>query len=307
MKRALSIALALAFSLGGAAVARAGEGARLEARSIAEQGDAQFYAGRCDKAVALWRKADAVYHAPTLLVRVARCQAFLGQVVAAVATLESVVDETPKPDAPPAFVAAREDGQRELPGLRARIATLRIIVRPRGGAAPLTVEIDGSPAPASADPIPVDPGTHRVCVRGGEASWEREVHLDDGEERRLDVALWVAPLPALRPVQRTVGLTALGIGVASLATGVGLSMSALSTTRALEAACGPDRTPCTPSQQGTLDRTRSYSFAADGTLVGGAVLVVAAAVLLTADLNVGRDSRVRVAVTPGGVVCTGEL
>ena len=88
----------------------------------------------------LWRKADAVYHAPTLLLRIARCQALLGHVVAAVATLESVVSETPKPDAPPAFVAAREDGQRELLSLRGRIATLRIVVRPHGGAMPLTVE-----------------------------------------------------------------------------------------------------------------------------------------------------------------------
>lgn len=307
MNRALSLALALAFPLGGAATAHAGESPRLEARSIAEQGDAQFYAGRCDKAVPLWRKADAVYHAPTLLLRVARCQALLGRVVAAVATLESVVSEAPKPDAPPAFVAAREDGLRELPGLRARIATLRIVVRPRGGNVPVTVEIDGSPVPVGADAIPLDPGAHRVGVRAERASWEREVHLDDGEARLLDVALWVEPLPALPPVQRSVGLSAFGAGVASLATGIGLSVSALSTARALEVACGPDRAHCPPSQQGAIDRTQAYSLAADGTLAAGAILVVAAAVMLTVNLHVGHDSLVRLGATPRGVVFAGEL
>ena len=133
------------------------------------------------------------------------------------------------------------------------------------------------------------------------------MHVDDGEVRRLDVALWVEPLPAVRPVQRAIGLSAFGAGVTSLATGVGLSVSALSTARGLEAVCGPDRAQCPPAAQGALDRTRAYSLAADGTLVGGAVLVAAAAVLLTADLHLGHDPLARVGVTPRGVVFTGEL
>ena len=88
---------------------------------------------------------------------------------------------------------------------------------------------------------------------------------------------------------------------------MGLSVSALSTTRGLQAACGPDTTPCPPAAQGAIDCTRTYSLAADGTLVGGAVLVVAAAVLLTTDLHLGRDALVRLGATPRGVVFTGEL
>jgi hypothetical protein len=84
-------------------------------------------------------------------------------------------------------------------------------------------------------------------------------------------------------------------------------MSALSTARGLAAVCGSDATQCPSAEQGALDRTRAYSLAADGTLVGGAVLVVAAAVLLTTDLHLGRDARVRLGATPRGVVFTGEL
>ena len=310
MNRAPLLALALLSLLGGASIARrarADEAARLEARAIAEHGDAQFYAGRCDRAMPLWRKAFAVYPAPTLTLRVARCQALLGQVVAAAATLESITELALGPDAPPAFVAARDDGRRELPGVRARIATLRIAVRPRGVAAPLpvTVEIDGSPAPDGI--IPIDPGTHHVRVHSEGAAWEREVHLEDGEARTLDVALWVEPLPAVPRTQRNIALTAFGAGVVALATGVGLSASALSTAHALDSVCGADRMHCPPEAQASIDRNRVYSLAADATLSGGALFVVTGAVLLTANLRFGRESRVHFSAAPRGVTVTGEL
>jgi hypothetical protein len=310
MNRALLRALALSSLVGAASPARrarADEGVRLEARGIAEQGDAQFYAGRCDRAMPLWRRAFALYPAPTVALRVARCQALLGQVVAAAATLESIAVEPLKPDAPPAFVAARDEGKRELLGVRARIATLRLEVRPcfGAGAVPVTVEIDGAPVPAGT--VPVDPGTHRVRVHAEGADWEREVRLDDGEARTLDVALQVDPLPAVPHAQRSAGLAVFGAGVVALATGVGLSVSALSTARALDAGCAADRTACPPGSSRAIDRARAYSFAADGTLAGGAVLVVTGAVLLTANLPFGRASRVRFSAAPRGVILGGEL
>jgi hypothetical protein len=314
MRRSLFLALVLASSLS-AANARAGADAhaRLAARAIAEQGDEQFYAGRCDKAVPLWRRADALYHAPTLVLRVARCQLLLGRVVAAAASLQSIVDEPLSPEVPPAFVAARDDARRELPHVRARIASLRVVVRPRLGvgaplgAVPITVEIDGAAVAPGPWALPIDPGTHRVEVRADRASWAREVQLDDGEVRTLDVALWVEPLPTVPEAQRGIGLLALGLGVASLATGVGLSVSALSTARDLETICGPSRTQCPSSAQQAIERTRVYSSAADGTLAGGALLVVAGAVLVTADLHLGREARVRVVASPRGVVLAGAL
>lgn len=305
MRRALFLAAALASSFG-AARANAGE-ARVEARAMAEQGDAQFYAGRCDKAVPLWLRADARFHAPTLLLRVARCQALLGKVVAASASLRAIVDAPLAPDAPPAFVAAREDAGRELPKVSARIASLRIAVRPRVVSVPVTVEIDGAAAPAGAESIPIDPGAHRILVRAERATWSREVHLDDGESRTLDVALWVEPLPSVPPVQRNVGLASFGVGLTALATGVGLSVSALSTSRSLQAACGPARSTCPPGSQDAIDRTRAYSVAADATLAGGAVFVVAGAVLLTTNLHLGQEPKVRIVASPRGAALAWEL
>jgi len=318
MNRALFLALGLVFLFGRERAARAGS-PRADARALAQQGDEQFYAGRCDKAMELWRKANAVFQAPTILLRIARCEALLGHVVAAAATLETIVAEPPSAEArddagkappTPVFAAAREEARRDLAHVRARIATLRIAVRPSGaGATPVSVEIeiDGAHAPDDGAPIPIDPGEHRVHVRAGGSTWEREVRLDDGEIRTLDVPIVVEPLSTVSPAQRTAGLATLGVGVASLVTGAALAASSLSTAHSLDAACGADRSACPPSDQGMIARLRATSLAADTTLVGGGVLVVAGAVLLTADLHFAKKERVRIVAGLRGVAIAGEL
>jgi hypothetical protein len=286
--------------------ARADEGARPTARAIAEQGDAQFYAGRCDNAIALWRKADAVYHAPTIVLRIARCQALLGKVVAAASSLQTLVSEPRDADAPPAFAAAREAGERELPRVRARIAYVRVDVRSSRADVPVTIEIDGTPVDASRS-VPLDPGTHRVSVAAGGATWAREVQLGDGEARAIEVPLVVDALPTVPRAQRNAGLAVFGAGTLALAAGIGFSVAALSLGRSLDAVCGSGRAACPPSAQGDINRARTYSIAADGVLIGGAVLVVTAGVLLTANLRVGSQERVRLTATPRGAMLAGEL
>src|SRR5271169_2293753 len=87
---------------------------RAEARQLASQGDEAFGIGRCDRAVPLWREAERRFHAPTLMVRIARCEALLGKVVDAAATLEALVAEPIAPDAPAAFVAAHREAEADL-------------------------------------------------------------------------------------------------------------------------------------------------------------------------------------------------
>src|SRR3954468_23243982 len=104
MKRAAAIAI-LGLSAAVAAPARADPPApasdpRAEAREIAERGDVQFDAGRCDKAIPLWREAAAKYRAPTIVLRIARCQVLVGKVVEAAVTLETITKEPLEPDAP---------------------------------------------------------------------------------------------------------------------------------------------------------------------------------------------------------------
>jgi hypothetical protein len=309
MNRALFLSAALGAGIAGEAPARADPPAaarsddelRAEARAIARHGDAQFDAGRCDKALPLWRWAEQTYHAATLLLRVARCQSLLGRVVEAAATLQAIVDEPIRAGAPEAFVLAREEARRELPAVRARVASLRVVVRPTGPPAgvPTAIEIDGIPVPDGVREIALDPGDHRVGVRAGASVWERTVTLEDGEARAFDVPLWSDPPPAPLRWQRAAGLALGGLGVASLAAGVGLGVAALGVSRRLDLECGPDRTRCPASAQGDVDRVAAFSVGADGALGGGAVLVIAGAVLLVTEARpAAQEPRVRFSASP---------
>lgn len=284
MKRTLAAGLTIAL-LAGEARAEQPSPLRGEARTVATEGDTQFYAGRCDKAIELWKKADAIFHAPTLMLRVARCQALMGKVVDAAATLEALVRE-PAPagaGASSAFSTARETAAQDLAHVRARIGTLRLTVRQTGGSAPVTVTIDGSPAisfPAARQSevrLAVDPGARRVRVFADGASWEREIRFEDGEERAADVPLWIEPHAIASP-QRAAGLAALGTGITALAAGAGVALSR---------------------------RNDSGATAAAGAAIGGGFLFAATGtVLLTVDL---RPVRAKVGASPSGVVLSGSF
>ena len=302
MRRALSLA-ASSLVLGGLARAGAEQPAhgdaarRAEAKAIAVRGDAEFYAGRCDRAIPLWQRAEAAYHAPTLLVRIARCQAQLGRVVDASSTLALVVAEPLRERSPPAFYVAQEQAKRELLAVRTRIATLHIVARTGGDRAPLVVEIDGVPQRAGAWTFPVDPGEHRVRVRAGTSSWQTTVRLRDGERLSCDVALWAEPEPRRPRAQRGIGLAALGVGGAAVATGIGFSVAALAASRRLDALCGDGRAHCPPRAQGDIDRARDYATVADGAVGGGAALVILGALALATAPRPGDAWHVRIAAT----------
>jgi hypothetical protein len=242
---------------------------RAEARALAERGDAQFEAGRCDKAIALWKDADARFHAPTIQLRIARCQAFLGRVVAAAATLEAIRREPIDPAAPAPFIEAKRQAEQELVGIRARIATLRIsFQRAKGVTGAPTIEIDQESLPGAEDAdIAVDPGQHLLRVRASEVLWERKVTFNDGEVQTYRLSLWSESPPSSSRPQRQVGLAVGGVGIASLAAGIGFAAAASAAAH----------------QRGARPRSEIYSRVADFTLVGGGVLFATGAILLMAE------------------------
>jgi hypothetical protein len=305
----LALAIALARPAHAEPPASPAAALRVEARTIAEQGDELFYAGRCDKAIGLWKKADAIFHAPTLMLRVARCQALMGKVVDAAATLDAIASEPHPHDAPAPFLAAKESAKQELKRVSARIATLRLAVRVSGGGAapvPVSVDVDGFPAspatlaasPSASADLRVDPGTHRVRLRADTTSWEREIHVEDAEVRAIDVSLWVEP-PRPSASQRAIGFGVLGGGLTTLSLGIGLSLAAVSTSRSLDPACAA---PACTSDPDRADRARTYTTAGTLAVASGVALTVAGAVLLSVDL---RPASARVTASPTGLAFTG--
>jgi len=259
------------------AVAARAEDARAAARALAEQGDGFFGQGRCDKAIQLWEEADRTFHAPTIELRIARCQAILGRVVAATKTLEAILAERLSPDAPAPFVDAYEQAKRDLIDARARVATLKIEVSDGGAALVPVIEIDGVAGLPGQSSFAVDPGRHLVRVRVPELVWERVVSLDEGGSRSYQVPLVVETPSALSRNPRTVGYAVGGVGVAALSVGTGLWVSALTSSKALDA---------------------PPAIAANVTLVSGAALFAAGLTLvLTAPASSSSTRRVRVLAT----------
>ncbi|MDB4997628.1 MAG: hypothetical protein JWM74_5060, partial [Myxococcaceae bacterium] len=169
----------------------AADAARALARGLAEKGDAAFGMGRCDQAIPLWKEAARAFYATTIALRIAHCQALLGHVVEATATLEAMTKEPLPATAPDAFLAAQAQALAELPSVRDRVATL-IIEEPHPR--PVTaVAIDDVPLDPSKLRYPVDPGRHRVSISTGNASWEGLLTFSDGQKRTLVTTTVLVP------------------------------------------------------------------------------------------------------------------
>ncbi|PKN44340.1 MAG: hypothetical protein CVU63_10700 [Deltaproteobacteria bacterium HGW-Deltaproteobacteria-20] len=253
---------------------------RVEARRLASLGDQAFTIGRCDKAIPLWEQANGVFYAPTILFRIARCQALQGKVVDATKTLEAMVGGPVQPDEPPAFATARQQAAKELPNLRARIGRLRVEVDTRGLAVVPAVWVDMKLLPEGVRSVEVDPGEHVVRVDARDDRWEATVEAEEGKERVVRVALGEVQRPLPPRTQRTVGLVIGGVGLAALATGGYFGYSASSTSTELDGVCGANRKACPPDRQDDIDRVKTHALVADFTLGAGATLLVAGAIVV---------------------------
>ncbi len=116
-----------------------------------------------------FRRADALFHAPTLLLGYARAEAGLGKVVNASEAYNRIVREGLPPGAPPVFVAAVEAARAEAGAVQARIASVTIAVT--GPDSP-TVTLDDQSVPVAALGVkrPVDPGAH--VVKASADGWQ---------------------------------------------------------------------------------------------------------------------------------------
>ncbi|XXX82290.1 hypothetical protein WMF30_26375 [Sorangium sp. So ce134] len=172
---------------------------RAAARSLATQGAEAFTSGRFDEAIDLLGRAEALVHAPTHLLLIARAQTRLGRLVAAKETYLRIVREELPPTAPSPFKKAQQDAREELAAVDPRIASLRIALEGAAGRK-IVVKLDGQPV---ADALlgvhrPIDPGNHAVTVYPpGLSPIEQAVTLGDGERKELKIP--VPESPAMPP------------------------------------------------------------------------------------------------------------
>jgi hypothetical protein len=133
------------------------------ARSLGLEGVQLAEAGNCAAAIDKFQRAEALYHAPTILVRLGECQVATGKVVTGTENLQRVVRESLPPKAPKAFVDAQARAQKSLDAALPKVAKLKIHVDAPQGVQP-TVKLDGEPISLAALDVdrPADPGPHQV-------------------------------------------------------------------------------------------------------------------------------------------------
>jgi hypothetical protein len=258
-----------------------------------------------------FRRADALYHAPTLLLGYARAEAGLGKLVNASEAYNRILREGAGPQASTAFQGAVDAAKAEVDAVRARIATVTVTVT--GPDAP-SVTLDGQPLPVAALGVrrPVDPGEHTVDATAD--GWEAaETKFTVGEAGSAVASLALkpsapvpAPAAAANPTpsvvpapaemgadqgrvaevhpgrgQRTLGWVAVAVGGAGVATGAIAGVLALGKHSTLANECPGGA--CAPgyssdvSSYNTLGTISTVGFIVGAALAGtGLVLVLSA-------------------------------
>ena len=282
------------------------EDARANARALAEKGDSAFATGRCDRAIPLWKEADAAFTAPSIELRIAHCQALIGRVVDAANTLQTIAQRPLPPDAPEAFKSAQAQAVSELPTVRARVATLEL--RPPKGVVITRITVDEVEVDAKKTTFAIDPGRHAVRVAAGNATWDGPVQIEDGEHRIVPIHTILEPGPEPSHTLRNVGFVVGGVGVAALGVGTILGIAAIDQSKALDRDCGPSRTACPASDNDRISRLKTFSTLTDVFLGSGVVLVAAGGFLILRDLRSEKPpGKVRLTVGASGIGLSGAF
>jgi len=186
----------LAFGLFAAVPARAdNDEARAGARAAATLGINAFEQGKWQESIDYMAKAEAVFHAPTHLLYMARSYEKLGNLVRARELYIKLQSEKLADDAPAVFVQARADARQALEQLEPRLAHVTIklagVVHEK-----VVVKEDDIAIPVAlvGVPRPVNPGRHvyRAYAEGVESP-AISVSIQEGEDETVSLKLPEAP------------------------------------------------------------------------------------------------------------------
>ncbi|WP_159396823.1 hypothetical protein [Sorangium cellulosum] len=172
------------------------EQAKAAARALAGQGWGHFQAGRYEEALAAFRDAEALVHAPSLLYQAARSCERLGRLIEARSLYQRIVDEPLATSAPRAYQQAQADAKVELAALAPRIPSLEVTVTGSPASA-VELTLDGQRIDPAL-PVERDPGNYTlVAVAPGQTPVTRTIQLKEGA--REQVTLDLTPPPAAAP------------------------------------------------------------------------------------------------------------
>jgi hypothetical protein len=281
------------------------------ARTIGIEGVKLAKAGNCTAAVEKLKRAEELYHAPSILFELGKCQISLGKLVAGTENLQRVVREQLDPKAPKAFRTAQEHARSLLDTTLPRLAHLRIELEGLDGNVVPQLSVDDVPVSQAALGVErvIDPGTHEIKASApGYKSVKMSVSVKESAHETAKIRLEVDPnakisepppvptnssaardplTPPPQPVphtsesDRTLAYVSLGIGATGIALGTILGLAALGKKGTLDENCPtPERCPARfDSDINTMKGLGTGSTIAFG--VGGAGIALGIILLVT--------------------------
>jgi hypothetical protein len=308
---------------------------RETARALFDDGKKKRDAGNLNGALESFQSADAIVHAPTTGLAVARTLAALGQLTEARDAALQIEQLAPAAKESVAFADARRSARELAAELAPRIPSLTIVLKGAPAGVDPAVTIDGVPLPAAVMRVPrrLDPGKHVLVatLRGQDAQGEAprevrgEITLAEREARsiELDVSALSRPRPAAQaevapsapaPRATTKGsyspLLWVGLGVAAAGAAAGTITGLVSMGKAsdAESGCLPSN-KCPPATHDALDGARTFAtistiaFVVAGAGAGTAVV----ALVLGKKPSEQRAARLTPWLTPTSAGLTGTF
>jgi hypothetical protein len=273
------------------------------ARELAKEGADALEKKDFAKAEDRFTRADKLFHAPTLVLGLARAQVGLGKLVAAQENYHSILREELTPNAPEAFVQAQADARKELTALTPQVPWVVLSVEGASDLSQAKVKIGSDVVPAAALGVKraIDPGEHTVRVElPGYEPAEKTFSVTPGATASVSVTLSPArpdappkgtsgpvepPPPSgggLFPHQDVVGIVLLGVGSAGVVVGAVTGALALQKHDDLVAA-GCTDAGCPASQQEALGSYHTLgTLSTAGFITGGVGLAAGLVLVLTA-------------------------
>jgi hypothetical protein len=272
------------------------------ARSLGIEGVRLAEAGKCTEAIEKLSRAEALYHAPTILGRLGECQVSVGQIVIGTENLNRVVREPLAPNAPKPFKDAQVRAQKVLDAALPRIGHLTVLVEPKD--AKLTVTVSGVAVPPALLGVerPTDPGTHEVVASApGYLTQKSTVQLAEAGRETVTLQLLVdpnapkevpvvavaattappAPPPQSPPPEsnqgvRTLSYVLIGVGVTGVAAGSITGAMAISKKGNLD--CPQNH--CSGQEADDLDSAKTLAVVSTISFAVGIPAAIAGTVLL---------------------------
>jgi len=162
------------------------------ARAAYQEGVKMQDDGKYAEALVRFESAQKLFDAPTHLLHIAECQALTGRLVESSENYELLARKTLAPGSPDAFTQAQQQGQAELPALRARIPSLRVTVKPGPQQVQnLQVNVNGVNMPNELLGIarPLNPGTYRFSAQAVGWATASSIDIPLGEKEQKSVEL----------------------------------------------------------------------------------------------------------------------